>query len=67
MALQADGRIVLVGENNFSVGRLNADGSLDTTFGTNGSVFTPLGDSSGTTAVSILKDGRIIAAGFGQE
>jgi uncharacterized delta-60 repeat protein len=38
MAIQSDGRLVLAGEsgNQFGVARLNTNGSLDTTFGSNG-------------------------------
>src|SRR5690349_7864237 len=41
LAVQADGKIVVAGVSqgattSFSVGRFNIDGSLDTTFGTNG-------------------------------
>ena len=36
MALQPDGKIVVGGQTNFNVTRLNSDGSLDASFGVNG-------------------------------
>src|SRR5687768_8077944 len=44
VALQSDGKIVVVGKSydgsnfDFALARYNSDGSLDTTFGTNGRV-----------------------------
>lgn len=84
MAIQPDGKIVLVGETRVStnsstttgwvgiVVRLNANGTLDTTFGTNGIVRrtappAPAGcDLTATrlSGVSVQPDGRIIAVGF---
>ena len=45
LAIQADGRIVVVGDTNgdFGVVRYNADGSLDVTFGQGGIVHTDWG------------------------
>ena len=75
-ALQADGKIVLVGScqsNGFSyfcLARLNGDGSLDTTFDGpngvgNGKVFLSIGSSNDiATSVAIQPDGRIVVAGF---
>ena len=46
VAIQSDGKIVMVGEtfnghnNDFAVIRYNTDGSLDTTFGDNGKAIT---------------------------
>lgn len=71
IAFQADGRIVSAGSvihDNFtiafSLGRFNADGTLDQTFGSNGAVQTNFGDSSceGNDLV-VQADGRIIVAG----
>jgi uncharacterized delta-60 repeat protein len=72
MALQPDGRIVLVGEGNLSAGsltmilqRINTDGSVDSSFGTGGQVSTQFG--TGTVdrgqAVVVQGDGKIVAAG----
>jgi uncharacterized delta-60 repeat protein len=69
IGLQADSKIILgggasVGDGRFAVVRFNSNGSLDTTFGTAGSVttdFTAFGDQ--IAALQIQSDGRIIAAG----
>lgn len=86
MALQADGKMILVGavqidvygNYDFGVTRLNADGSLDTTFGTNGKkiIAFDLGglDSNGhlsmdqdvATCVAIQADGKIVVGGYAQ-
>lgn len=71
MALQIDGKILLAGrsaENNqydFAIGRLNADGSADLSFGAGGSTITPFpGISSQINALAIQPDGRIVAGGY---
>lgn len=86
MALQADGKMILVGavqvnaygNYDFGVTRLNADGSLDTTFGTNGKkvISFDLGgvDVDGqlslnqdvATCVAIQADGKIVIGGYAQ-
>jgi uncharacterized delta-60 repeat protein len=81
IALQPDGKIVIAGsevvEPNpdsdvtypvFAVLRLNADGTLDQSFGTNGEVVTPFGtesagDGSVANAVVVQPDGKIVVAG----
>jgi uncharacterized delta-60 repeat protein len=84
-AVQSDGKIILVGyaqtttadeddANNFdfAVTRLNADGSLDTTFGTNGkkTISFDLGGNDRNqdvaTSVQIQADGKIVIAGYAQ-
>ena len=73
-ARQSDGKVVVVGstdyyENNgdFALTRLNFDGSLDTTFGTNGVVTTNFfGQNDVATSVVIQPDGKIVAAGYAQ-
>jgi len=61
-ALQANGQIVVVGYNTgFEVGRYNADGSLDTTFGSGGAVTTSVGVQP--TGVVIQTNGKIVVAG----
>jgi uncharacterized delta-60 repeat protein len=73
VAIQADGRIVVVGtaagqrygDTKFALARLNSDGTLDASFGGGGKVetdFTPRGD--GAAGVAIQADGRIVAAGM---
>ena len=71
VAIQPDGKIVLVGElvnaNQylFELVRFNADGSLDTSFGSAGSVTPALGTgNSGAGAVAIQPDGKIVAVGY---
>ena len=72
MALQADGKIVMVGGGahsgtdklGFIVVRYNADGSLDTTFGNNGLTVTTFGtDSARAASVDIQPDGKIVVGG----
>ena len=69
VALQSDGKIVVAGHagigsrNNFAVVRYNTDGTLDTSFGSDGKVTTPLFDTDGAHAVAIQADGKIVAAG----
>ncbi|MEM7454635.1 MAG: LamG-like jellyroll fold domain-containing protein, partial [Planctomycetota bacterium] len=71
LALQPDGRIVMVGSaytpadiNDVSVIRLNTDGSLDTTFDGDGLVRQPIGTATDdASAVLIDNDGDIIIAG----
>ena len=72
MALQTDGKIVVVGLSNassdfdFAVARYNTDGSLDTTFDTDGRVTTDLNgnDQDMAFAVAIQTDGKIVVGGF---
>ena len=68
LALQADGRIVIVGSSgiDFAVARLNSNGTLDTTFGpqSTGIVTADFGGGNeSATAVAVLSDGRIVVAG----
>jgi uncharacterized delta-60 repeat protein len=77
VAIQADGKIVFVGDSvvadgstNIIVARLNADGSVDESFGQsedgtpNGFVATSLGDGNDTAnAVVLDADGKIVVAG----
>ncbi len=72
MALQSDGKIVVVGHawngfnNDFAIARYEMNGSLDTTFGGVGSVITDINGSleDYAKAVAIGSDGKIIVAGF---
>lgn len=73
VALQADGKLVLVGEGTDGAGtilRLNADGSFDTTFGDGGrTTFAPIPDDTGyahwndARSVTVQPDGKIVVAG----
>ena len=67
MALQADGKIVMVGGGGspsaFIIARYNPDGSLDTDFGTNGFALIHFSDPSRALDVAIQSDGKIVVAG----
>jgi uncharacterized delta-60 repeat protein len=70
LGIQTDGKIVAAGysynssNDDFSLVRYNADGSLDTTFGTGGIVTTAIGSgNAGANALGIQTDGKIVAAG----
>jgi len=78
VAIQADGRIVVVGEStsaagstdsDFAIVRYNSDGTLDNSFGNSGLVLTDFG-SGGTFgqdsawAVAIQADQRIVVLGY---
>jgi uncharacterized delta-60 repeat protein len=68
MAIQPDGKVVMVGgsTSDFVLARYNTNGSLDTSFGTNGLVtHSMLGGTSEeiARAVGIQSDGKIVVAG----
>lgn len=66
MAIDSQGRIIVVGEsdNNFAVARYNADGSLDTTFDSDGKVTTSVGSGLSTGfSVAIDANDKIIVTG----
>ena len=71
VALQADGKIVVVGEKDipgisyFALTRYNTNGSLDTTFNTTGrKAFSIVaGVDSVAVAVRVQEDGKIVVAG----
>jgi uncharacterized delta-60 repeat protein len=73
VALQSDGNIVIAGyasvdgHSDSALLRLNYDGSLDGTFGSNGQVITNFGENDNNdkiVAVAIQPDGKIVAAGY---
>jgi uncharacterized delta-60 repeat protein len=71
VVLQSDGKIVAAGysdngsNNDFAVVRYNTDGSLDTTFDTDGKVTTAVGLSNDVAwSVVLQSDGKIVAAGY---
>src|SRR5579864_1153098 len=72
VALQSDGKAVAVGANsngghqNWAIARYNTDGSLDTSFGTNGTVTQDFGYDNVARGVIIQSDGKIVVAGSGQ-
>jgi uncharacterized delta-60 repeat protein len=66
VVIQPDGKIVIGGNGNyhFALVRLNSDGSLDNTFGTNGIATTEFGTSSDNLYSIVLQpDGKIVASG----
>lgn len=72
VALQNDGKIVVAGSTSssspngedFALARYNTDGSLDNTFGNDGTQITDLGSGSeSANAVAIQRDGKIVAGG----
>jgi uncharacterized delta-60 repeat protein len=67
VAVQADGKIVAVGGANslrFAIARYNTDGTLDTTFGGDGTVLTNFSAKADIArGVAIQADGKIVAAG----
>ena len=71
LALQRDGKIVIAGwdvytgsNDEFALARYTRRGTLDSSFGKGGIVRTRVGLSSGAYAVTIQKDGKIVAAGW---
>jgi uncharacterized delta-60 repeat protein len=75
LAIQPDGKILMAGTTfgpdstqDFAVARLNPDGSVDTSFGTNGIVAIPFDNFADeyARAVGIQSDGKIIVAGHVQ-
>ncbi len=67
IAIQQDGKIVVAGKDensaSFAVARLNSNGSLDSTFGVNGKVTTPVGTYSWANSIVLQPDGKIVVAG----
>jgi len=70
VVLQSDGKIVAAGysfngsNDDFAVVRYNTNGSLDTTFDTDGIVTTAIGSGTDTAySVVLQSDGKIVAAG----
>jgi uncharacterized delta-60 repeat protein len=70
VTVQADGKILIAGYSigsnyDFALARYNSDGSLDTTFGSNGVVTTAIGTSNESgESVTVQADGKILVAGF---
>jgi uncharacterized delta-60 repeat protein len=77
MAIQPDGKIVVVGQSYrlrgfasrfWTICRYSNDGSLDTTFGHDGSIATlfPKGNGGNPFGVAIQPDGKIVVAGLSE-
>ncbi|MFE2249193.1 hypothetical protein ACFXC2_20855, partial [Streptomyces lavendulae] len=70
MALQPDGKVLLVGyvgNTAFDIGvaRYNTNGTLDTTFSDDGMVTADFGGTEFGNAVAVQPDGKVVAAGDG--
>jgi uncharacterized delta-60 repeat protein len=65
VVVQPDGKIVVAGiaAGDFGVLRLNADGSLDASFGSGGGVRTDVAPQDFVPAAIVQPDGRIVAGG----
>ena len=65
VALQPDGKILIAGSANgdFALARHNADGTLDTSFGSGGSVTTNLGGIDEGFDLALQPDGKIVMVG----
>jgi uncharacterized delta-60 repeat protein len=68
IVIQADNKIVVAGTSGYEVAlaRYNTDGTLDTTFGTNGKMRTSLGGSVTryVTDMAIQANGKIVVVGY---
>lgn len=74
MILQQDGRIVVAGNSyynrsyDFALARYNIDGTLDTSFDSDGKQVTGFGNNSDfASSVALQSDGKIVVAGTTQE
>ncbi len=65
LALQPDGKLVAAGHTHedIALARYNADGSLDSTFGTGGKIVTRVGMLYRANALAIQPDGKVVIAG----
>jgi uncharacterized delta-60 repeat protein len=71
--LQSNGKIVVVGDSysgsniDFGVVRLNADGSIDNSFGTSGKVITAIGSRDDSVRDAVIQaDGKIVVIGHSE-
>lgn len=68
--IQPDGKIIVAGRSgdlgqNFAMARINTNGTLDTSFGSNGKVQTTFfGTQSGVNSIALQPDGKIILGGW---
>ncbi|MCB9169010.1 MAG: hypothetical protein H6594_01505 [Flavobacteriales bacterium] len=58
------GSIAVTGGMDFLLGRFNADGSLDMTFGTGGSMTYNIGSQDTPTDAALQDDGKIVVVGY---
>ncbi|WP_415327725.1 T9SS type A sorting domain-containing protein [Chryseobacterium sp. MMS23-Vi53] len=71
VAIQNDGKILVAGHSftgsyrDIAIARINVDGTLDSTFGTNGKVTTDLaGNNDEATCIAINTDGKFAVGSF---
>ena len=70
VVIQSDGKIVVAGNEcstnfpDFAVARYNSNGSLDTSFSTDGKTTTAFGSNDYGRAVALQTDGKIVVAGY---
>ena len=70
MALQSDGKLVVVGQTgdypelDLALARYNVDGQLDQGFGAAGKVTTDIDLSDHAYGVALQRDGKIVLAGI---
>jgi uncharacterized delta-60 repeat protein len=70
MGLRSDGKIILAGSDfnsaagrwDVSLARLNANGTLDGTFGSGGRVYADFGDIDDATGMALQADGKIVVS-----
>lgn len=70
IAIQSDDKIIVAGytsNNEFGAARYNDDGSIDTTFGTNGIWNLSLGITSILNSINIQSDGKYVVGGFSDD
>ncbi len=71
VAIQANGKIVVAGPSSgggaadFALARFNPDGTLDTSFGGDGTVTTAFKNRDDPWDMMIQPDGKVLAAGYG--
>ena len=67
VAIQPDGKILVAGGGDpvseIAIARLNANGSMDTSFGVNGEQTVDVGGTSRASSVAVQSDGRIVIVG----
>jgi uncharacterized delta-60 repeat protein len=68
LAIQQNGKILTAGNRNgtFAISRYNSDGTIDTSFGTNGVVITAIGNNleyNVISSIALQRDGKIVAVG----
>lgn len=65
LAVQPDGKTVVVGPGagNFGIARIQANGSYDPSFGTNGNFPIGFGGNDTANAVALQPDGKVVVAG----